>query len=48
MIIDFKCTHCNDEWIVDGDEGYFNEQELHEVEQHGNLANLCEPCKRDI
>jgi primosomal protein N' len=45
MIIDYACPKCKDEMIIHGDEGFFNEQELHEIEQHGTLNSLCNSCQ---
>jgi hypothetical protein len=47
MVTDVKCPRCGDEWIFDGDEGFFNEVELHEIEQHGELTTLCQPCQEE-
>jgi hypothetical protein len=47
MVTDVKCPCCGDEWIFDGDEGFFNEVELHEIEQHGELTTLCQPCQEE-
>jgi Zn finger protein HypA/HybF involved in hydrogenase expression len=42
MIIDFKCAHCADEWIIDGDEGFFKPHELN------NEDVICPSCQDEL